>query len=187
MFDEYGNLITSAGFNINNYQKTESDILLNNMIQNNDWTGVSNFLNNSNYLENVNKDYLNYMYGKNEQFQNLLTKYNKNQTDMFSKLNSVDTANPNGQTSWDSAAKGMDIFGSTMQGLGELSKMGLMWAQYAQNRKMINNQTKLVNEQIEASREYRQQRKDEIDRLNRARTYTKNAYGKGTTVTRSVM
>ena len=169
MFDEYGNLITSAGFNINNYQKTESDILLNNMIQNNDWTGVSNFLNNTNYYENANKDYLNHMYGKNEQFQNILTKYNQN------------------QTSWDSAAKGMDIFGSTMQGLGELSKMGLMWAQYAQNRKMINNQTKLVNEQIEASREYRQQRKDEIDRLNRARTYTKNAYGKGTTVTRSVM
>lgn len=125
-------------------------------------------------------------------FTNVLEESNKQaQNKIANKLDIIDQEKPDDpddkQTSLDAAAKGMDIFGSTLKGLGEMSKMGLMWAQYAQNQELLKNQTNLVNEQIEASREYRQQRKNEIDRLNRARTYTKNAYGKGTTVTRSVM
>lgn len=95
--------------------------------------------------------------------------------------------NPNAQSSMDKAAQGMSIFGSTMQGLNSLSQIGLGWANYAENRERLKQLNELTKEQIASSREMREQRRKEIERLNKARTYTKNAYGKGTTITRSVM
>ncbi len=74
---------------------------------------------------------------------------------------------------------------NNLDGIAGISNSILGWKQYAQNRKLINKQMENIDEQIAASKEYRQQRRDEIARLNRIRNNTQKSFNTGTTITRS--
>lgn len=87
---------------------------------------------------------------------------------------------------------GWDLFNTSMNGINGLVNAGLGinnavqgWMNYRENKKLINKQMQAIDEQIAASKEYRQQRADEIARLNRVRNNTTKAFNTGTTITRS--
>lgn len=84
------------------------------------------------------------------------------------------------------------IASGTFQAFGALTNAGLgIWNAYNQNknaakqRDLMDAQIKNYNENIEASREARQQRRDEIARLGKMRTNTKAQFNTQATVTRS--
>ena len=114
--------------------------------------------------------------------------------DYTNAMNQYNVTNPNDtiKKETSSGMSGMDITNATFQGLSALTSAGtsiansvLGWKNYAQNKKLINKQIDAINEQITASQEYRQQRKDEIARLNRVRSNTQKSFNTGTTITRS--
>ena len=129
----------------------------------------------------------NHVFGDNEFSQALTGDLNFNQD--FSNYGQQQLEKTNNSSS---SMSGMDIANATFQGLSALTSAGtsiansvLGWKNYAQNKKLINKQIDAINEQITASQEYRQQRKDEIARLNRVRSNTQKSFNTGTTITRS--
>ena len=74
---------------------------------------------------------------------------------------------------------------NNLEGIAGISNSILGWKQFSENRKLIAKQMENIDEQIAASKEYRQQRADEIARLNRVRKNTQKAFNTGTTITRS--
>lgn len=88
--------------------------------------------------------------------------------------------------------RGVGITSGVFQGLGSLTNASLgIWNAYEQSqnnkkvRELTDAQIKNYNEQIEASREARQQRRDELARLSKMRTNTKAQFNTQATVTRS--
>jgi hypothetical protein len=95
-------------------------------------------------------------------------------------------------SSWSDAQKGLGIYDATMKGVTGLANIGMGIWQGIENsrnlkkqREVWDKQIALAQEQIDASKEYRQQRADEIARLNRVRNNTQKSFNTGTTITRS--
>lgn len=79
----------------------------------------------------------------------------------------------------------LGIADSTFQGISSLTNMGLdIWNAYEQSQ-TAKKQRELANEQIAASKELRNQRGKEIERLNKVRGNTAKAYNTGSVITRS--
>ena len=104
--------------------------------------------------------------------------------------NSSDIPDPDPDTT--STTSGWDLFNTSMKGINGLVNAGLGinnavqgWMNFRENKKLINKQMQAIDEQIAASKEYRQQRADEIARLNKVRKNTQKAFNTGTTITRS--
>ena len=109
-------------------------------------------------------------------------------TNQGSSTNPTSTTDPNTT----STTSGWDLFNTSMKGINGLVNAGLGinnavqgWMNFRENKKLISKQIDAINEQIDASKEYRQQRKDEIARLNKVRKNTQKAFNTGTTITRS--
>ena len=105
-----------------------------------------------------------------------------------SSTNPTSTPDPNST----STTSGWDLFNTSMEGINGLVNAGLGinnavqgWMNFRENKKLINKQMQAIDEQIAASQEYRQQRKDEIARLNKVRKNTQKSFNTGTTITRS--
>lgn len=88
--------------------------------------------------------------------------------------------------------RGIGITSSVFQGLGSTINAGLgIWGaiESAKNakksRELMDKQIANYNEQIEASREARQQRRDELARLSKMRSNTKAQFNTQASVTRS--
>lgn len=114
--------------------------------------------------------------------------------DYTNAMNQYNVTNPNDpiKKETSSGMSGMDITNATFQGLSALTNVGtsiansvLGWQNYKKNSDLIDKKIEAINEQITASQEYRQQRKDEIARLNRVRSNTQKSFNTGTTITRS--
>ena len=95
-------------------------------------------------------------------------------------------------TDWSDTQKGLGIYDATMKGITGLTNIGMGIWQGVENsrnlkkqREVWDKQMQLADEQIAASKEYRQQRADEIARLNKVRKNTQKAFNTGTTITRS--
>lgn len=86
----------------------------------------------------------------------------------------------------------MDIAGATLGGITGLTNLGLgIWGAIESNknlkkqREVANKQIALAEEQIQASKQYRDERAKEIARLNRVRSNTTKAFNTGSVITRS--
>lgn len=84
------------------------------------------------------------------------------------------------------------IAGSVFQGIGAVSQLGMgIWGAVEQyknmkkSRELADKQIALAQEQIDASKEYRQQRADEIARLKRVRSNTNQRFNSSAIVSRS--
>lgn len=121
---------------------------------------------------------------------NPLLSYNGPGSAKINQGNSTDPSNQNSNNSgswWDGGTLG-SIAGTVMKnlnGIAGISNSILGWKQFSENRKLIAKQMENIDEQIAASKEYRQQRADEIARLNRVRKNTQKSFNTGTTITRS--
>ena len=165
---------------------TSSDYLKTNFLDSNGFFDTSGFndslksLNNNDRYNSIRNAYIGGMITDND-YTNAMNQYNVTNPNI-----------PNKKEETSSGMSGMDIANATFQGLSALTSAGtsiansvLGWKNYAQNKKLINKQIDAINEQITASQEYRQQRKDEIARLNRVRSNTQKSFNTGTTITRS--
>ena len=143
----------------------------------------------ANQFAKRNYENLSYVQGLSESdwWNDALSKANSNSANEMFKL--YDKDNPQSTTS---TTSGWDLFNTSMQGINGLVNAGLGinnavqgWMNYRENKKLINKQMQAIDEQIAASKEYRQQRADEIARLNRVRNNTQKSFNTGTTITRS--
>lgn len=95
-------------------------------------------------------------------------------------------------TSAQEANRALGITNGVFQGLGALTNAGLgIWGAIESNknlkkqREVADKQIALAEEQIQASRQYRNERAKEIERLNRVRSNTTKAFNTGSVITRS--
>lgn len=95
-------------------------------------------------------------------------------------------------TSAQEANRALGITNGVFQGLGALTNAGLgIWGAIESNknlkkqREVADKQIALAEEQIQASRQYRNERANEIARLNRVRSNTTKAFNTGSVITRS--
>lgn len=151
----------------------------------------------ANQFANGNYGNLSYVQGLSESdwWNDALSKANSNSAnEMFKSYDKVNGTNYSGTNSQSttSTTSGWDLFNTSMQGINGLVNAGLGinnavqgWMNYRENKKLINKQMQAIDEQIAASKEYRQQRADEIARLNRVRNNTQKSFNTGTTITRS--
>lgn len=100
--------------------------------------------------------------------------------------------NLNADTSAQEANRALGITGGVLGGLASMTNIGLgIWQAIESNknlrkqRQVADKQIELANEQILASQQYRNERADEIKRLNRVRSNTNKAFNTGSVVTRS--
>ena len=113
-------------------------------------------------------------------------------TNEYKKIDNNSFVNPTDDDTDTSTTSGWDLFNTSMKGINGLVNAGLGinnavqgWMNFRENKKLINKQMQAIDEQIAASKEYRQQRADEIARLNKVRKNTQKAFNTGTTITRS--
>lgn len=91
----------------------------------------------------------------------------------------------NSQTTTDATSQWLNYLGGGVNIGTSIANTVLGYKNFEQNKKLINKQIEAAQEQIEASKEYRQQRRDEIARLNRVRSNTTKAFNTGSVITRS--
>jgi hypothetical protein len=150
----------------------------------------------ANQFANGNYGNLSYVQGLSESdwWNDALSKANSNSGNeafkSYDKANGTNYSDQNNNNSgswWNGGTLGA-IAGTVMNnldGIAGISNSILGWKQFSENRKLIAKQMENIDEQIAASKEYRQQRADEIARLNRVRKNTQKSFNTGTTITRS--
>lgn len=134
----------------------------------------------------------NYLYSSNEFGNDEFSEYLSTNSDFNQDYANYTQQQLEKNNNSSSSMSGMDIANGVFKGLSSLTSAGtsianaaLGWANYSKNKELINKQIDAINEQISASQEYRQQRRDEITRLNRVRSNTQKSFNTGTTITRS--
>lgn len=98
------------------------------------------------------------------------------------------SGNGNGTSTFaQNAEVGVNIGSSIMNALGGISNMALGWATYAEQKKNSEMQRELAAKQLENLQDIMDQRKKELERLNRVRGNTNKAFKSNTAITRSVL
>lgn len=82
-------------------------------------------------------------------------------------------------------SKDIGITNAVFSGIGGLTNLGLGIWQAVESNKTLKKQRQLIDEQIAASQEARQQRRDEIARLNKVRGNTSKRFSSGAVISRS--
>ena len=165
---------------------TSLDYLQSNFLDSNGFFDTSGF---NDSLKSLNND---------ARYDSIRNAYNggmitsEDYTNAMNQYNVTNPNIPNKKEETSSGMSGMDITNATFQGLSALTDVGtsiansvLGWQNFKKNSDLIDKKMAAIDEQITASQEYRQQRKDEIARLNRVRSNTQKSFNTGTTITRS--
>lgn len=140
----------------------------------------------------ANTPSLNGFYGFNNPSSNMNNQFNWNdyiQKNWKNTTQKVEVGNSGGNPIfswiWDNAKKIGTGLLDNAENIGNLSKSILSWVEFTENKELMSAQRDAINEQIAASQEARQQRRTEIERLNRVRSNTKKSFNTNSVVTRS--